>query len=89
MDNVTFCDLLIVKYDDRKFVVEAPGCEANSGDIVKFSIGKMLAIGEVLDAMHCIKGEAEYRCVSRLHTIYLAKRIYRRSWDEPEEACDS
>lgn len=81
MDTKIFCDLLIVRYDDRLFVVEAPGCEAAEGDIVEFAFGAALAMGVVEECVYCIKGESEYRFIGRLNTIYPARRIYKRSWE--------
>lgn len=90
MDTNNFRDLLIVKYDDRLFVVEAPTHEADVGDLVEFSIGYKLALGEVIDKMFCTKGEDEYRCVGRMNPIYPARRIYKvrwEAWEGNDEEC--
>ena len=85
METKTFCDLLIVRYDDKPYVVEAPGYKAAEGDIVEFAFGVVLAMGVVVARVCCIEGESEYRFIGRLHTIYPARRIYKRSWEGNDE----
>ena len=90
MDANNFCDLLIVLYDKKLYVVEAPAYEAEVGDLVAFATGLVLVLGEVKDKLFCTKEEAEYRCIRLMNPIHPARRIYKmrwEAWEGNEEEC--
>ena len=90
MDTSNFCDLLVVDVNSSLYVVEAPAHEAFEGDLAEFVTdlpmsAKVPLLGTVVETMFCERGEREYRCMSTLHIIYPARKIFRSKWVAEEQ----
>lgn len=80
MDTSNYIELLIVNVNKKLYVVEVPSSEADVGDFVEFTMDMVIARGNVVDKMFCVKNEESYRCMSHLHNIYPATKIYKAMW---------
>lgn len=81
-----YCELLIVKADDRqRYVVKAPINEAHKGYLVEFDTESGTQRGIVEDLMWCAVEKEVYRCVQLIAPIYKVRTIYYRRWDEEKE----
>ena len=86
MDLSKYCDLLIVTCNETLHIVEVPDHEANVGNLVEFENEQgAMVLGEVVDKFWCGKESDTYRCMTHLHTICSAKRVYYPSWTAPAE----
>lgn len=90
MDTNEYCDLLVVDVNSSPYVVEAPTHEAFEGDLVEFVTdlpmsAKVSLLGTVVETMFCEKDGREYRCMSAIHSIYPARKIYKAMWVEEEQ----
>lgn len=86
MEKERFCELLIVKADNRqRYVVKAPTNAAHKGNLVEFETESGIHMGTVEDKMWCVVDKEVYRCVNMIAPIYKADKIYHETWDSEKE----
>lgn len=80
-------DLLIVREPlmATPYVAEAPAGIAQVGDMVTFDTKKNLLQGVVIDLLPGDPENNASRCVRHVAAVYVAKRVYRRIWEQPSE----